>query len=163
MSRGKQALGLLGWLALSFFAASVGAIATINAKSFYADLARPAWAPPGAVFGPVWTVLYTMMGIAAWAVWRKGGWSQNEKPLGLFVTQLVANTLWSWLFFAWRLGAVASVEIVVLWVLVAWTTVEFWRRQRWAGWLLVPYLGWVTFASALCFVTWRMNPVLLSP
>lgn len=102
-----------------------------------------------------------MMGFAAWFVWRDGGWVRQAKALRLFLLQLGANALWSWLFFAWHLGAAATIEVLVLLALVAWTTVEFWRRQRFAGLLLIPYLGWVTFASALCFVVWRMNPTLL--
>jgi benzodiazapine receptor len=154
-------LGLVGWLALCFGAAAIGAIASVNAREFYAGLSRPSWAPPGSVFGPVWSVLYTLMAIAAWMVWRRGGWKENGGALRLFLVQLAANALWSWLFFAWHLGAVSFAEIVVLWALIAATTAAFWRRQRAAGGLLLPYLLWVTFASALCFATWRMNPSLL--
>ncbi|MFT3784062.1 MAG: TspO/MBR family protein [Nibricoccus sp.] len=161
MSKGKQLFGLVGWLALSYAAASVGAIASINAREFYAQLSRPAWAPPGSVFGPVWSILYTLMAIAAWVVWRKGGWRANGKALWLFVAQLAANSLWSWLFFAWHLGAFAFVEVIVLWLLIAVMLATFWHRQRLAGVLLLPYILWVTFASVLCFVTWRMNPSLL--
>jgi benzodiazapine receptor len=161
MSRGKQLLGLVGWLALCFGAAAIGAIASVNAREFYAGLSRPSWAPPGSVFGPVWSVLYTLMAIAAWMVWRRGGWMENGGALRLFLAQLAFNALWSWLFFAWHLGAVSFAEIVVLWALVAATTAALWRRQPIAGALLVPYLLWVTFASALCFATWRMNPSLL--
>lgn len=161
MNRAKQVFGLFAWLALSFTAAAVGAIASIHARDFYSLLSRPSWAPPGWVFGPVWTMLYLMMGCAVWLVWRDGGWRQQGRALWIFMAQLIANGLWSWLFFAWHLGAVATVGIVVLWLLVIWTTVEFWRRQRIAGVLLMPYLGWVSFASALCFFIWRMNPSLL--
>jgi tryptophan-rich sensory protein len=148
-------------MAASFGAAAVGALASINAASFYSQLSRPSWAPPGAVFGPVWSVLYTMMGIAAWLVWKNGGWNRNSGCLALFLVQLLANALWSWLFFAWHMGAFATIEILILWTLVAWNTLAFWRQHRTAGILLAPYLCWLTFASALCMVIWRMNPSLL--
>lgn len=161
MTLRRQILGLAAWLAASFCAAALGAMASVEAGSFYSQLSRPAWAPPGSVFGPVWSILYTMMGIAAWLVWREGGWPRQRRALSLFLVQLAANALWSWLFFAWRMGGVATFGIVVLWALIAWTLIEFRRRQRLAGVLLVPYLCWVSFASALCVVLWRMNPAQL--
>jgi tryptophan-rich sensory protein len=161
MSRSRLVLGLVGWLVLAFTAAAAGAIASVNAREFYAQLVRPTWAPPGAVFGPVWSVLYTLMGVAAWLVWKERGAAAAKGALSMFVAQLVANALWSWLFFAWRLGAVAFAEILVLWVMILCTVLLFWSRNRLAGALLIPYLAWVTFATALCFVTWRMNPSLL--
>lgn len=160
-SRLKQTLGLLGWLALCFAVAALGARASISASSFYAELTRPTWAPPGSVFGPVWSALYLMMAIAAWLVWRERGWSGARGALTLFLVQLAANALWSWLFFAWRKGAWASAEIVVLWALILATVVSFWRIRPLAGVLLLPYLAWVSFATFLCITIWRMNPTLL--
>jgi translocator protein len=154
-------LGLAGWLAVSFAAAAVGAVASLDAPSFYAALDRPPWAPPAGVFGPVWTALYTLMAIAAWLVWRERGLSGAPNALRLFVVQLAVNALWSWLFFAWQQGALAFVEVVLLWCLVAATAVSFWRVRKLAGVLLVPYLAWVTFAAALTFATWRLNPSVL--
>jgi tryptophan-rich sensory protein len=154
-------LGLVGWLATVLVAAAIGALASVDAPSFYAELERPTWAPPAGVFGPVWTVLYALMGIAAWLVWRAREVLGASAALRLFLVQLVANALWSWLFFAWRLGAWAFVEVVLLWCLVAATTVSFWRIRKAAGALLVPYLAWVTFAAALTFAVWRRNPTLL--
>ncbi len=155
-------LGLLGWLTTAFIAAAVGALASTSAREFYAELALPGWAPPGWVFGPVWTVLYAMMGVAAWLVWRRGGFAANRGALGLFLAQLGLNALWSWLFFAWRLGAAASAEIVLLWGLILATLIAFWRRSAAAGLLMVPYLMWVSFAAVLCFTLWRLNPRLLA-
>lgn len=149
---------LAGWLAASFAAAALGAVATRQAPEFYAQLARPDWAPPGWLFGPVWTVLYAMMGIAAWRVWRKAGFGS---ALYLFLAQLALNALWSWLFFAWRLGAAAFAEVVVLWALIAATLAAFLRIDRLAGALLVPYLAWVSFAAALTYAVWRANPHVL--
>jgi benzodiazapine receptor len=149
---------LAGWLAASFAAAAVGAVATRQAPEFYAQLVRPDWAPPGWLFGPVWTVLYALMGIAAWRVWRKAGFGS---ALYLFLAQLALNALWSWLFFAWRLGAAAFAEVVVLWALIAATLAAFLRIDRLAGALLVPYLLWVSFACALTYAVWRANPQVL--
>lgn len=160
-SRLTQTLGLLGWLALCFAVAALGARASIAAASFYSELTRPTWAPPGSVFGPVWSVLYLMMAISAWLVWREREWRGTRGALTLFVVQLAANALWSWFFFAWRKGALASVEIVVLWVLILATLVSFWRIRPLAGALLLPYLAWVSFATALCFTVWRLNPAAL--
>ena len=97
MSSLTAALGLLGWLFAAFAAAAVGAVASVDAPSFYAQLNKPSWAPPAGVFGPVWTVLYALMGVAAWLVWRSPG--PKRAALTLFGAQLAANALWSWLFF----------------------------------------------------------------
>jgi tryptophan-rich sensory protein len=153
--------GLAGWLATAFVAAAIGAVASVDAPSFYAQLARPAWAPPAGVFAPVWTTLYALMGVAAWLVWRVRGFSGAGGALLLFIVQLAANSLWSWLFFGWRVGAWSFVEVLLLWCLVVATTVSFWRIQKVAGALLVPYLVWVTFAAALTYSIWRLNPALL--
>jgi translocator protein len=161
MTRRRSALGLLGWFVLGFAAAAIGATASVRAADFYEQLARPHWAPPASVFGPVWTLLYASMAIAAWLAWRKGGFAMARAGLHLFIAQLVFNTWWSWFFFAWHRGALALADIVLLWVLVAATTVAFWRVRPFAGVLLLPYLAWVGFATALNFVVWRMNPALL--
>lgn len=156
-----QIVGLLLALAVTFLAATAGAVASVDAGVFYAQLDRPGWAPPGWLFGPVWSVLYTLMAVAAWLVWRKVGFPEATMAISLFVSQLVANALWSWVFFAWRLGALAVVEILVLWGLVAATVAAFGRIQRLAALLLLPYLAWVTFAAALTVALWRRNPALL--
>ena len=104
MTRKRQILGLVGWLVLVFANGAVGAIASIQAASFYGTLARPSWAPPSSLFGPVWNLLYLLMAIAAWLVWRERATRAVRGPLTLFVVQLVLNGLWSWLFFAWREG-----------------------------------------------------------
>jgi tryptophan-rich sensory protein len=154
-----QLIGLLGWLVAAFAAAALGAIASVDAASFYAQLTKPSWAPPASVFGPVWSVLYTLMGISAWLVWRSPG--PKRVALGLFSVQLAVNALWSWLFFAWHRGALATVEVFVLLVLIVATIAAFWRTSRWAALLLLPYLLWVSFASVLTWTVWRGNPGLL--
>lgn len=161
MSQKNQIVGLVGWLFISFIAAGIGAAASIHASSFYTELVRPNWAPPSAVFGPVWTVLYALMGIAAWLVWRAKGFRAARAALILFLVQLAVNALWSWLFFGWHLGALAFADILLLWLLIVTTLVLFWRVRLLAGVLLVPYLVWVSFASALCYSAWQLNPQFL--
>lgn len=143
----------------TFAAAAVGALASVDAASFYAQLSKPSWAPPAWVFGPVWSGLYALMGVAAWLVWRSPG--SRAVALGLFGAQLAANALWSWLFFAWHWGALAAVEVLVLLVLIVATMAAFWLSSRLAALLLLPYLLWVGFASALTWAVWRGNPGLL--
>lgn len=160
-SKLRLSLGLVGWFIVSFTASAVGAVASIQAKSFYGQLVQPEWAPPSYVFGPVWTVLYALMAIAAWLVWRSGGFHTNRVAMSLFMVQLALNALWSWLFFAWQRGALAFVDIVLLWVLIVVTLVSFWRVRPLAGALLIPYLLWVTFAAALNYSLWQLNPQIL--
>lgn len=159
-SRMQQAGGLLAWLLLTFAVAAVGGLGSSGAGPFYAQLARPGWSPPGWIFGPMWSLLYLLMAVAAWLVWRAGGCNQR-RTLALHVAQLAANALWSWLFFRWRLGAVAFAEVIVLWLLIAATIDAFRRTSVAAAWLLVPYLAWVGFATVLTYATWRLNPGLL--
>ena len=157
----SQALGLFGWFLLTFAAASVGIVTSARAASFYRQLLQPAWAPPAWLFGPMWSVLYIFMATAAWLVWRELGFGGAELALGLFVAQLVANALWSWLFFVLHRGALSVAEIVVLWLLILATIFAFWPLHRLAALLLVPYLAWVTVASALTLSLWRANRALL--
>lgn len=158
----SQILGLVGWLAVSFAAAALGALASVNAGAFYLELTRPGWAPPPWLFAPAWTLLYLLMGVAAWLVWREHGFRSARTALCLFLIQLAANALWTWLFFVWHLGALAFGEILILWVLILCTAVAFWRVRPIAGALLLPYLAWVSFASALTYAVWRRNPQLLA-
>ena len=160
-SKKEQVVGLIGWLFVVFLGAAAGGLASANADDFYTELVRPSWAPPGWLFGPVWSMLYVLMGTAAWLVWRKRGFAGAPVALGLFVVQLVLNGLWTWFFFVWRLGGLAFTEILLLWVLIALTIGAFWRIHRGAAALLVPYLAWVSFACALTLATWRLNPELL--
>ena len=157
----KQIVGLVVWLALSYLTSAVGGLASINAGAFYAGLVRPDWSPPGWLFGPVWLTLFTLMGVAAWLVWRQAGFAAARTALTLFLAQLGFNGLWSWLFFAWGLGLWALMDIAVLLVLITATMTAFWRRQRLAGAMLVPYLLWVSFAAVLNYSLWRLNPQLL--
>ena len=157
----RQVVGFLAWLAISFIAAGFGAVASVQTGSFYLSLSRPAWAPPASVFGPVWTALYASMAISAWLVWREGGFRHARPALILFLAQLALNALWNWLFFAWRLGALAFVDVLLLWTLIVATLIAFWRIRPLAGALLVPYLLWVSFAAALNYTVWQLNPTML--
>jgi translocator protein len=157
----KDILGLGVWIAISFLAALIGGIASIDADVFYKQLVLPEWAPPAWVFGPVWTILYFLMGIAAWMVWRVDRFFSAWVPLSFFLVQLVLNMLWSWLFFAWHLGALSFVNILFLWIMISATLISFWRVRRFAGALLVPYLLWVSFAAVLNYVIWQLNPQIL--
>lgn len=157
-SIGGQVLGLIASVTACFAAAAIGSLATTpNIGGWYAALEKPAWTPPNWLFGPVWTLLYLTMALAAWLVWRRFAWREARGPLGLFLGQLVLNAGWSWLFFGWKMPGVALVELVVLWVAIALTAVAFWRRSAAAGLLLLPYLAWVTFAAVLNLAIWRLN------
>jgi tryptophan-rich sensory protein len=158
---GRLALGLFGWALLTFATAGVGAVASMDAGTFYATLTRPPWAPPAWLFGPVWSALYALMAISAWLVWRHRGFAGARAALVLYIVQLAANALWSWLFFAWHRGGLAFAEVLVLWCLIVATIVAFRRVSALAGALLYPYLAWTTFASALTFAVWRLNPGVL--
>ena len=152
LSRRTQALGLAGWLLVTFAAAGLGNWATMTSVGdWYQQLARPAWTPPDWIFGPVWTALFVIMAVAAWLVWRQAGWPVARRPLGLYLVQLSLNALWSVLFFGLRSPAFAAVEIVVLWLVVLATLSAFWRRSTAAGLLMVPYAVWVAFAALLNF------------
>ena len=160
-SAGASALGLAASLLLCFAAAAVGARASLSAADFYASLARPAWAPPPWLFGPAWTLLYTLMAVAAWRVWRVAGFTGAWRALTLFVLQLVPNAAWSWLFFVAHRGRGSTFDIALLWLLIIATTTAFARHDRKAAALMLPYLAWVSFALALNVAVWRLNPTLL--
>lgn len=138
----------------------IGSLATTpSIQGWYKGLTKPGFTPPNAVFGPVWITLYVLMGIALFLVWRLGlGTRGVALALGLFLFQLILNSLWSWVFFGWHHLGGGFAVIVLLWLAILLTTLRFFGLSRTAGWLLVPYLAWVTFASALNFAVWRLNP-----
>lgn len=158
MKEGTRWIGLLLFIAVCLAAGGLGAIATTpEINGWYRTIAKPAWNPPDWVFGPVWTTLFVMMGLAAWLVWKPSGFRAAYLPLTLFASQLALNIAWSWIFFGMHQIGWAFVEIVTLWVTILATNIAFFRRSKGAGFLLVPYLAWVTFASVLNFTVWRMN------
>jgi translocator protein len=151
----KNILGLAGWLVMSFAAGWIGS--RFMPDAWYSSLAKPSWNPPNWIFAPVWSALYVLMGVAAWLVWRKAGFSGAGAALGLFVVQLVLNALWSYLFFGQHRLDLAFFDIVALWVAILVVMLLFWRMNTVAGALMLPYLAWVSFASLLNFVIWRLN------
>ncbi len=149
-------LGLIFWLTLSFIPAWSGS--RFLPGEWYAQLVQPALTPPGWLFAPVWTVLYALMGVAAWLVWQRAGLTAAAWPLTLFVLQLILNGLWSYLFFGLQRPGLAFLDILALWLTVLATLLAFWRYHRPAGQLLLPYLLWLSFAAYLNLAFWRLNP-----
>jgi translocator protein len=173
-------IGLAIALLLPQVAGGLGAIATASAiPTWYRTLNKPSWNPPGWLFGPVWTALYLMMGAASWLIWRKGRERRAVQPasaadpagaplalpedphersaLGLYGAQLILNTLWSIIFFGMHSISGGLAEIAALWALIVATAVRFYQLRPAAGWLMAPYLAWVTFASVLNATLWRLN------
>ena len=157
--------GLSQWLALGVCVGVCFAAAALAARltspeigGWYAALNKPAWNPPNRVFGPVWSALYLLMGVAVWLVWRARGFSADAAlPLLLFAAQLALNMLWSLLFFRMHRPGLAFGEIASLWVAIFATLLAFLRVSPLAAWLLVPYLLWVTFAAVLNYTIWKLN------
>jgi translocator protein len=154
----RQTWGLIGAVVICFVVAGVGgAVTNSSLEDWYPALAKPAWTPPDWVFGPVWTVLYLMMAVAAWLVWRANGWPRARGALGLFAGQLALNLAWSWIFFGLRSPGWAAVEVLVLWLAIAATARAFRLHSRLAAALLLPYLAWTTYAAALNWAIFWMN------
>lgn len=151
-------LALIGLLLASFTASAIGGLATAaNVRSWYPTLTKPEWNPPAWVFGPVWTLLYILMAVAAWRIWRRREVPGARAALLGHGLQLVLNAGWSLLFFGLRNPGAALVEIVMLWFLLAWLFVRFRRIDPIAGWLWLPYLLWVSFATVLNATIWHLN------
>ena len=156
----RQSLtALAAALLLPLGVGALGALATsASVRTWYSTLVRPSFAPPSWVFGPAWTALYVMMGVASWLVWREGlARPDVRSALTLYGVQLAFNLAWSWLFFGLRQPLLALVDIVVLLVLVAITVARFAPVSRTAAGLMVPYLAWVAFATALNGAFWWLN------
>jgi tryptophan-rich sensory protein len=130
---------------------------TPNIPNWYAGLSKPSWNPPNWIFGPVWSLLYLSMAVAAWLVWRRDGLRGASLPMTMFGFQLALNCAWSWLFFGFHSPGGAMIDILLLWVAIVATMVAFWQRSTWAGFVFLPYLAWVTFAAALNLALWRLN------
>jgi benzodiazapine receptor len=154
----RSLIGLAVSMGLCFGAGFLGSVFTTpSIPTWYAGLAKPSWTPPAWIFGPAWSVLYGMMALALWLIWRRGGVAMAKVPIVLFMVQLVLNVLWSLLFFGLRMPGVAFAEIVLLWLAILATMITFWRLNSTAGLLLFPYLIWTAFAGALNFALWHMN------
>jgi tryptophan-rich sensory protein len=158
-TRWQDIVSLVIAVAIPLAVGAVGGIATSSSVStWFPTLAKPPWNPPNWLFGPVWTLLYILMGVALWLVWRKGLDAAGVRgALILFGVQLLFNLGWSVIFFGLRRTGWALVEIVTTWVLILATLIAFYRLRPAAGWLLAPYQLWVTFATALNASIWWLN------
>ncbi len=155
----KQWKSLLIFVAICFSVQAVASWCTFQTvTTWYPTLTKPEWRPPNWLFGPVWTVLYFMMAIAAWRVWIQKSQHDIAIPLTVFFIQLLFNLLWSIFFFSFNLIGTALLDIVILWGLIAATGVLFWRVETIAGGLIFLYWMWVSYATALNFSIWRLNP-----
>jgi translocator protein len=151
-----QTMGFVVWLLVCFAAPALGAFSLPG--EWYAALKKPSWNPPAWIFGPVWTLLYTLMAVAAWLVWRQDSLKARRGPLTFFLAQLLCNALWTPLFFGLHRPDLAFADIVLLWLALLGTVIAFWRVRALAGAMLLPYLAWVTFAAVLNFTLWQLNP-----
>jgi len=158
VARRHDIAGLLVFVVICLGVAAAGGAATASSvDTWYQALQKPPFNPPDWLFAPVWTALYVMMAIAGWRVWRAHGLRRARLALVLFGIQLALNLAWSFVFFGYRFIGAALVEIIVLLVAIVATTILFWKRDRLAGVLFVPYGGWVAFATILNFALWRLN------
>lgn len=145
---------LLGFGAAVFVAAAIGGLGVQDASAEYASLEQPSWAPPSELFGPVWTVLYAMIAVAGWLVWRRVGFGP---AVWAWIVQLALNAIWTPLFFGAGRYGLAFAEIMLMWLAIGVTVVLFSRIWRAAALLMLPYWAWVTFAAALNFSIWQLN------
>jgi tryptophan-rich sensory protein len=156
--RPRAALALIGWLALCFAVAGISSVFSYHAiPTWYAALVKPPLNPPNAVFPIVWTILYALMAVAAWLVWKTRPSRCRPRGLGMFCAQLWFNFLWSWIFFSQHAIGMALIDISILWIAITLTIRSFRKMSTTAAWLMVPYLAWVTFATYLNFGLWRLN------
>lgn len=145
-------------LLLPFVAGLIGSVSTVSEiPTWYANLNKPSFSPPNAIFGPVWTILYVMMGFSLYLFWKAANKGVLLKGMLLFGSQLVLNTLWSILFFGAKSPLLALINIVVLWVLILATILHFYKTSKTAAYLLVPYILWISFATILNFAIWSLN------
>ncbi len=158
LSRGRDLLGLAGFVALCAAVSVIGgAVTATSVDTWYQALEKPAFNPPDWLFPVVWTALYIMIAVAGWRVWRSAPLDVTRRALAVFAVQLALNLAWSFVFFGFQSIGLALVEIVVLWLAIAANTILFWRLDRWAGALLVPYLVWVAYAAVLNAALWLLN------
>lgn len=155
-ARGAAGGALAALLVLCIGGGAASGLATPPGE-WYASIAKPSWTPPGWLFGPVWTALYAMMGVAAWLLWRRRADRPARRALACFAVQLALNFAWTPAFFGLRSPGLALAIIVALLAAIAATVVASWRASHAAAWLLVPYLAWVGFATALNAAIWRLN------
>lgn len=151
-------LKLVGCVLLCEFAGVIGSVFTFGQiATWYLALNKPFFTPPNWIFGPVWLALYALMGISLYLVWATGGGKKLKQALQVFGLQLALNSLWSIVFFGAESLLFGLVVIILLWLAILWTIAKFWRIDSRAGWLLVPYIIWVTIATALNAGVWLLN------
>jgi len=154
----KQSMVLFLFVALSFIAPAISAVLSVSGPGdWYAALNKPWFNPLGWIFGPVWTLLYLSMGVAAWLVWRNGNASTLVWPLGLFLVQLILNALWTPLFFGMHRPGLVLLDITALWLAIGATTAAFYPLSKVAAALFIPYWLWVSFATVLNASIWWLN------
>lgn len=156
----EKAAQYIVFVALSLFAGIIGSIFTIAAiPVWYANLAKPWFNPPAWLFSPVWTILYILMGSAAFLIWKTNRKSQRLKnnALTLYFIQLILNSVWSFLFFGLKNPTLALAEILILLLTIIATTYYFWKINRIAAYLMLPYIAWVSFATILNSSIWLLN------
>jgi benzodiazapine receptor len=155
MANKNSFLWLAAFVCVAEAAGLIGTLFLGNIDTWYATLNKPFFSAPNWVFGPVWTILYALMGIAAFLVWRAQ--NKNQTALRLYWIQLALNAIWVPLFFGLRSLSLSLLDIVALLILIVATIIAFARVRTAAAFLLAPYLLWVLFATALNFVLWQMN------
>lgn len=157
-------IALAAFLALTVSTAGIGAAFTaLSVRTWYPALRKPRGNPPASWFGPVWSVLYLLMALSAWNVWREGnGWDFATPAITLFLIQLALNAAWSGIFFGLRSPGWALVEICFLWIAILVTLIMFWKLSRLSGALLLPYLAWVSYAAYLNAGIWRLKSTPMS-
>lgn len=152
----SDSLSLLAFVLACVVVASSGAI--FKPGQWYKRLDKPAWRPPDWLFGPAWAVLYAMIAVSGWLVWRTAGFEGAALGFAFYVAQLVLNGIWSGLFFGLRRPGLALIEMALMWLAILGNIVTFYPVHAGAAYLLVPYLAWVSFAFALNLSIWRRNP-----
>lgn len=158
MLHNKRFLNILGLGVSILITFGVAAFASLfKPGEWYLTLTKPTWTPPGWIFGPVWGILYLSMSVSVWLIWKQRKTQIVKIPLTLYIVQLTLNGLWSWLFFGQQLIGIALIDILLLAAIIAVTIVFFRKISKTAGLLLMPYLLWVCFATALNFEIWRIN------
>ena len=156
LTKTHKTLGLIGWITITFCTPLLSI--TSMPGTWYAALKKPSWNPPSWIFGPTWTLLYTLMACAAWMVWKRGGFKAQRVPLMLYFIQLALNAAWTPIFFGMHQMGAALAVIIALWFAILYILLRFWRVSTLAGTLFVPYLAWVSFATILNFTLWKLNP-----
>jgi len=154
----KSILPLLISILIVFSFGFIGSLFTTSSiTNWYAFINKPLFSPPNWIFGPVWTLLYILMGVSAFLIWQKRDNLKTKPALIFYGIQLILNALWSIIFFGMHNPGLALLEIVILWLFILITLIKFYKINKTAGLLFIPYLAWVSFASILNYAIWMLN------